>query len=121
MVEGNRMWFVTSRGEVRCLDVEGFLDGEDDGPVQGETARVANIPLASDGGKSAMGGLAEGKLSESFNAAMTAAGEEVSGDVTVESKPGQGSRFTLRLLKASEALESDTIPQADGSAETSKT
>lgn len=43
------------------------------------------------------------------------------GDVTVESKPGQGSRFTLRLLKASEALESDTIPQADGSAETSKT
>jgi len=43
------------------------------------------------------------------------------GDVTVESKPGQGSRFTLRLLKASEALESDTIPRADGSAETSKT
>lgn len=42
------------------------------------------------------------------------------GDVTVESKPGQGSRFTLRLLKSSEALVSDTVPQADGSAKTSK-
>jgi len=31
MVEGNRLWFVTSRGEVRCLDTEGFRDGKDDG------------------------------------------------------------------------------------------
>ncbi|MEX0936632.1 MAG: PQQ-binding-like beta-propeller repeat protein [Pirellulales bacterium] len=31
-VEGDRLWFVTSRGEVRCLDTEGFRDGENDGP-----------------------------------------------------------------------------------------
>lgn len=31
LVEGDRLWFVTSRGEVRCLDTEGFRDGEDDG------------------------------------------------------------------------------------------
>lgn len=31
LVEGNRLWFVTSRGEVRCLDTEGFRDGRDDG------------------------------------------------------------------------------------------
>jgi outer membrane protein assembly factor BamB len=35
-VEGDRLWFVTSRGEVRCLDTEGFHDGEDDGPYQQE-------------------------------------------------------------------------------------
>ncbi|PQO47537.1 PQQ-binding-like beta-propeller repeat protein [Blastopirellula marina] len=35
-VEGNRLWFVTSRGEVRCLDVEGFHDGENDGPYTEE-------------------------------------------------------------------------------------
>ena len=32
LVEGDRLWFVTNRGEVRCLDTEGFHDGENDGP-----------------------------------------------------------------------------------------
>ena len=36
LVEGERLWFVTSRGEVRCLDTEGFRDGENDGPVVDE-------------------------------------------------------------------------------------
>jgi outer membrane protein assembly factor BamB len=36
LVEGDRVWFVTSRGEVRCLDAEGFLDGENDGPYKDE-------------------------------------------------------------------------------------
>ena len=30
-VDGDRLWFVTSRGEVACLDTEGFRDGENDG------------------------------------------------------------------------------------------
>jgi outer membrane protein assembly factor BamB len=34
--EGDRVWFVTSRGEVRCLDAEGFHDGENDGPYKDE-------------------------------------------------------------------------------------
>ncbi len=36
LVEGQRLWFVTSRGEVRCLDTEGFRDGENDGPYTEE-------------------------------------------------------------------------------------
>lgn len=36
LVEGNRLYFVTSRGEVRCLDTEGFHDGENDGPYKDE-------------------------------------------------------------------------------------
>ena len=36
--EGDRLWFVTSRGEVRCLDVNGFRDGENDGEYQDEEA-----------------------------------------------------------------------------------
>ena len=36
LVEGDRLWFVTSRGEVRCLDTDGFYDGENDGPYQDE-------------------------------------------------------------------------------------
>src|SRR3990172_11050066 len=36
LVEGDRLWFVTSRGEVRCLDTEGFHDNENSGPYQDE-------------------------------------------------------------------------------------
>ena len=36
LVEGDRLWFVTSRGEVRCLDTAGFHDGENDGPYTEE-------------------------------------------------------------------------------------
>ena len=36
LVEGDRLWYVTSRGEVKCLDTEGFRDGENDGPFTAE-------------------------------------------------------------------------------------
>jgi outer membrane protein assembly factor BamB len=36
MVQGDRLWFVSSRGEVLCLDTNGFLDGENDGPFDKE-------------------------------------------------------------------------------------
>jgi outer membrane protein assembly factor BamB len=36
LVEGKRLWFVTNRGEVRCLDTEGFYDGKNDGPFKKE-------------------------------------------------------------------------------------
>jgi outer membrane protein assembly factor BamB len=35
-VEGDLLYYVTSRGEVACLDTEGFHDGENDGEVQDE-------------------------------------------------------------------------------------
>ena len=36
LVEGRRLWIVTNRAEVVCLDTEGFHDGENDGPYQSE-------------------------------------------------------------------------------------
>ncbi len=36
LVEGKRLWFVTSRGEVACVDTEGFYDDENDGPFKNE-------------------------------------------------------------------------------------
>ncbi|MBI3465411.1 MAG: PQQ-binding-like beta-propeller repeat protein [Planctomycetes bacterium] len=38
-VESDRLWFVTSRGEVLCLDPEGFHDGENDGPFKEEKSQ----------------------------------------------------------------------------------
>ena len=36
VVRGDRLWYVSNRGEVVCLDTQGFYDGEDDG--QNDTA-----------------------------------------------------------------------------------
>jgi outer membrane protein assembly factor BamB len=36
LIDGNRLWYVTSRGEVVCLDTEGFLDGKNNGPYTSE-------------------------------------------------------------------------------------
>src|SRR5262249_9352793 len=35
VVEDDRLWFVSNRAEVVCLDTNGFHDDEDDGPVTG--------------------------------------------------------------------------------------
>ncbi|MBX3421018.1 MAG: PQQ-binding-like beta-propeller repeat protein [Pirellulaceae bacterium] len=40
LVDGDRLWYVTSRGEVVCLDTEGFWDEENDGPVQDEITSI---------------------------------------------------------------------------------
>lgn len=36
LIDGQRLWYVTSRGEVVCLDTEGFHDGVNNGPYQDE-------------------------------------------------------------------------------------
>ncbi len=35
-VEGNRLYYVNNRGELVCLDTEGFMDGKNDGSFQDE-------------------------------------------------------------------------------------
>jgi len=36
-VEAKRIYYVSNRGELICLDTEGFMDGKNDGPFQDET------------------------------------------------------------------------------------
>ncbi len=36
-IDGERAWYVTSRGQVVCLDTQGFRDGENDSPYVEET------------------------------------------------------------------------------------
>ncbi|NND96777.1 MAG: PQQ-binding-like beta-propeller repeat protein [Pirellulaceae bacterium] len=87
LVEGDRLWFVTSRGEVRCLDTKGFHDDEDDGEVQNEEARVVDIMNAgptADAHAAALAGLDEGKLADQAKQMLADAGEPVDGDVKIE-------------------------------------
>ncbi len=41
LVEGDRLWCVTNRGEVVCLDTQGFRDNQDDGPDKCKQPGVA--------------------------------------------------------------------------------
>jgi outer membrane protein assembly factor BamB len=38
-VDGKRLYYVNNRGELVCLDTEGFMDGRNDGPFQEETRK----------------------------------------------------------------------------------
>jgi outer membrane protein assembly factor BamB len=42
LVDGNRLWLVTNRCELVCLDTEGFRDDENDGPYRDEPNRNAD-------------------------------------------------------------------------------
>jgi outer membrane protein assembly factor BamB len=83
-VEKDRLWFVTSRGEVRCLDTNGFHDDEDDGPVQDELARVGAIEQSAEGFKDVLASLDDSQMSAALNKMLADAGEEIQGDVKVE-------------------------------------
>ncbi|WP_246146820.1 outer membrane protein assembly factor BamB family protein [Rubripirellula lacrimiformis] len=87
LVEGDRLWFVTNRGEVRCLDTKGFHDGEDDGPVVGESANVAQIMNAGPGAEphaQTLSELADGSLSNAAKSVLAEAGEALQGEAKVE-------------------------------------
>ena len=57
LVEGKRLWYVTNRGEVVCLDTEGFYDGMDDGPVQNELGKLFEIMKNEDPAKDKVAGM----------------------------------------------------------------
>ena len=87
LVEGDKLWFVTSRGEVRCLDTEGFYDGEDDGPVKSEPARLFDIMKAEDPAEDKVQPIIDaldgGKLPDDVRARFETAGVKLAGDVAV--------------------------------------
>ncbi len=92
LIEGDRVWFVTSRGEVRCLDLDGFHDGTDDGrPEKQEPAKMFEILRAEDPAEDKVAaivtGLDEGKLTDEVRARFAAAGMELPADAAVKADP----------------------------------
>ncbi len=87
LVEGSRLWYVTSRGEVVCLDVEGFYDGVDEGPVQNERGRLFTIRRSEDPAADEVGpatkALSEGTVPPALRQRFAAAGMELPDTVRV--------------------------------------
>ena len=42
LVEGNKLYYVSNRGVLWCIDIEGFRDGENDGPMTDEALTGPN-------------------------------------------------------------------------------
>jgi outer membrane protein assembly factor BamB len=99
LVEGDKLWFVTSRGEVKCLDTEGYHDDEDDGPVTKETAKLFDIMRSEEADEDKVGPavkeLDDGKLPEALRQSFTDAGFELPQDVTVAVKEA-GKSWNLK-------------------------
>ncbi len=83
LVEGERLWFVTSRGEVRCLDTKGFYDNEDNGPLKNEAVRVVDMEQADPAFKETVAKLDEGELTDALKSLLDGRGEEVSEGIEV--------------------------------------
>jgi outer membrane protein assembly factor BamB len=104
LVEGKRLWYVTNRGEIVCLDTEGFYDGKDDGPVQNELGKLVEYMKNEDPTKDKVAGLTKeldaGKIPDSLRAdfakfglplpddAKLAAGKEGGYSITFAGKKG---------------------------------
>ena len=106
LVEGERLWFVTSRGEVVCADTQGFYDDEDDGPVQGGLARLFKEPPTLDSG------LSEGTLANPLESLMASRGVDMSGRVRVKDGEEEG-RYEV-TLRSREGSTSYQVSVADG-------
>lgn len=94
LVEGDRLWFVTSRGEVRCLSTKGFHDGVDAGPVKDEVVRVADLERAEEAYEETIQQLDEAKVSSALSERLSQQGHGLEGDVKIEVQE-EGKRWTL--------------------------
>jgi outer membrane protein assembly factor BamB len=97
-VEGDRVWFVSSRGKVVCVDLDGYYDGTDDGDIVGERARLADIrsneDAAIDTVAPAAKALDAGTVDDVVRAAAAKAGFELSAEVTVSTDTA-GKKWTI--------------------------
>ncbi len=132
-IETKRLWYITNRGHVVCLDAEGFYDDEDDGPVKNELGRLFDVMRNEDPNADQVGGMVtalnEGKLTDQLRTNFAAAGVELPEDAavnigeadkkwTVAAKVGSSEReFPINLvgpkLSAYKVITPDDKDEAD--------
>jgi len=106
LVEKDRAWFVSNRGEVVCLDTEGFYDDEDDGPVVAEEIKVLDFEPPKDQSEAIVEPLTarldKGELTADLRSRFAVAGEELPANVELRVE-APGARWSL-AAKAAESL-----------------
>ena len=108
--EGNRLWYVTSRGEIVCLDAEGFHDNEDDGPVQNTVGRLFDVAQSEDPSKDQLAdfvkALDSGKVSPELAALFAERGMPVPENAEVKAdEPGKKWSIKAKINDAERQLQ----------------
>ena len=91
LVEGKRLWFVSSRGLVICADTEGFHDGQDDGPAKAGWGRLFQES------PSLTAGLEGGSLPSAIRALLAAEGVSLAGRVRVAANKDQQNSWIMTV------------------------
>ena len=118
-IDGDRVYFVSSRGEVVCLDAEGFYDDEDDGePARLERGRLFDVmPTEREGAEvtaeeinEAVAALDKGEIKPLLRTRFAKAGFELSDAVEITAtRAGQtwmvkarvnGNQRAIKISKA---------------------
>ncbi len=102
LVEGDRLWYVTNRGEVICLDTKGFYDNKDNGPVTNEPGRLFDVNRSEEPGKDKLAdilkGLKAGEVTTTLADEFKAAGLPLPKEATVSA---DGDNFKIHFKPAS--------------------
>ena len=94
LVEQDRLWFVSSRGLVLCLDTHGFYDDEDDGPEKSGLATLFKEPPNLDQT------LSQGKLPPALRELLLQAGLPLANRVRVKRiKEDQAWQLDVRVKR----------------------
>jgi outer membrane protein assembly factor BamB len=114
MAEGDRVWYVSNRGEVVCLDAKGFYDNEDDGPVTKDPGRLFDVVGNEDPAKDQLGPIVKdlkaGKVSPALADQFKASGLELPADVTLAA---EGNTFKLSFTPDS-GVPREVVMQLQG-------
>jgi len=92
LVENDRLWYVSNRGEVVCLDTAGFYDDEDDGPNKEECVRLFSVDTMLEMS------LDRGRVDSRIRAAFANAGIELPGNLSVGRSRVNNGTWTIREI-----------------------
>lgn len=101
LVEDKRLWYVTNRGEVVCLDTQGFYDDKDDGPVTKDPGRLFDVVRNEDASKDKLADIVKelkaGKVATALAEEFKASGLPLPADAKVAA---DGTNFKLSFTPA---------------------
>lgn len=110
-VEGRRGWYVTNRCEVVCFDIDGFHDGEDDGPVTAERVRLFQIGKRDS--EPVVAGLSSGMISDELKTALVNAEFPLADGASVKEEEAP-RRYTTTVTRQGKDREIEIVIDSEG-------